>query len=387
MLYRPEAFEPLTDEPWDARRVRAAVRRIVARTDHAFDRVELWPADEWDAWRAPTPLKTLYAGAAGVVWALDRLRERGLAETGLELASVAEATLEAWRREPDFTRDTELPERKECGLLSGEAGILLVAWRVTGARVLADDLYARVRANVVGEAEDVMWGTPGTLVAARSMLEATGEARWRDACAESAEALWARRDRRGLWTQRLYGNSFRGLGTAHGLVGNAAALRPALDRERRDELEQSVNAVLAETALVEGDLANWPATPDAARAESEPRLQWCWGAPGVVVAASDYLDEDLLAAGARLTERAGAPTAEKGYGICHGTAGNGYALLAAFERTGDEAWLAGARRFAVHALQQVEAGQGRHSLWTGDVGVAHFAADCLDGRACYPILG
>jgi Lanthionine synthetase C-like protein len=73
--------------------------------------------------------------------------------------------------------------------------------------------------------------------------------------------------------------------------------------------------------------------------------------------------------------------------ICHGTAGNGYAFLKAFERTGDELWLDRARRFAVHALDQVERrGHGRYSLWTGDVGVALFAADCLEERTGYPVL-
>ena len=50
-----------------------------------------------------------------------------------------------------------------------------------------------------------------------------------------------------------------------------------------------------------------------------------------------------------------------------------------------------ARRFAVHALGQVERlgaanGRGRYSLWTGDVGAALFAAACLDVDARYPIL-
>jgi hypothetical protein len=46
----------------------------------------------------------------------------------------------------------------------------------------------------------------------------------------------------------------------------------------------------------------------------------------------------------------------------------------------------------VHALEQVERlreqrdGRGRYSLWTGDVGVALFAADCVDARTAYPVL-
>src|SRR6185503_16095155 len=96
----------------------------------------------------------------------------------------------------------------------------------------------RVRENEDSEAEDVMWGTPGTLVAARLMLEATGDDRWREACHAGAEALWARRDAEGYWTQRLYGEEYRGLGTAHGLVGNVQALRPLLDPDRRAQLER-----------------------------------------------------------------------------------------------------------------------------------------------------
>jgi len=83
---------------------------------------------------------------------------------------------------------------------------------------------------------------------------------------------------------------------------------------------------------------------------------------------------------------------EKGHGICHGTAGNGYALLRTFEGTGDEGWLERARRFAMHALGQVERrraqrGRGRYSLWTGDIGAALFAADCITANAEMPIVG
>src|SRR5213079_1424893 len=111
-----------------------------------------------------------------------------------------------------------------------------------------------------------------------------------------------------------------------------------------------------------------------------------YGGPGVVATAAPYLDEELLRAGAELAWHAGPPTLEKGPGICHGTAGNGYALLKAFERTGDERWLERARCFAMHALRQVERMPGRYSLFTGGVGTALFAAACLDGDARYPVL-
>lgn len=388
MLYQPENYEPLAGA-WDEERVRAGIRRIVADADAAYRAESLWPADDWDSWRTPTPLKALYVGAAGVIWALDELRSRGLAEPRIDLAEAAVHAVEAWRHEPDMMAEIELPSRKESGLLSGESGILLVAWRLTRAEEWADDLYERVRENEQNEADDVMWGTPGTLVAARAMLEATGDERWREAWRTSAEALWSRRDDEGWWTQRLHGEEYRGIGTAHGLVGNVQALRPLLEADRRSRLERDTSAILARTAFVAGGLANWPYVerPQLASAAGEIRLQWCVGAPGVVVAAAPYLDEELLLAGAELTWRAGPPTLEKGAGLCHGTAGNGYALLAAFERTEDEQWLARARRFAAHALGQVERLPGRYSLFTGGVGVALFAADCLEARCRYPVLG
>lgn len=121
------------------------------------------------------------------------------------------------------------------------------------------------------------------------------------------------------------------------------------------------------------------------------RLQWCTGAPGIIAGAWEYLDEELLLAGAELVWQAGAHGDEKGHGICHGTSGNGFALLKAFARTDDERWLERARRFAVHALAQAERlgtvnGRRRYSLWTGDVGTALFAAACLDADARYPIF-
>jgi hypothetical protein len=365
VLYDPAAFEPLTDEAWDEARVRDGIAAIVADADAAFDADRLWPAHEWDAWEAVLPLKNLYVGAAGVVFALDELRGRGLAETSLDLSAIAEDSLERWRAEPDVVGD--LPEPREAALLTGETGILVVACRL--GHHLEDELRALIRANLANEAEDLMWGAPGTLVAAVAMG-------WDDLARESADALASRRDADGLWTQRIWGTSFQGVGTVHGLTGNVRALLQ-VDDPRNETLRRESAAVLARLATREDGLANW---------HGEGKLQWCAGAPGVVSAARDYLDEELLLAGAELVWRAGPPGGEKGHGICHGTSGNGFALLAAFERTQDELWLERARRFAVHGLAQAARMPGRYSLFTGGAGTALFAAACLDGDARYPVL-
>jgi hypothetical protein len=367
VLYDPGAFEPLTDEAWDEARVRDGIAAIVADADAAHDPAELWPAHEWDGYKAPLPLKNLYLGAAGVVWALDDLRRRGLAETTLDLPAVVLRALELWRAQPDYMAGEVIPEPPQSGLLTGEAGILLVACRL--GHGFEADLKARIRANVINEAEDLMWGTPGTLVAAVAMG-------WHDLARESAAALASRRDTDGLWTQRLWGTSFRGVGTLHGLAGNVRALLE-LDDPRNEALRAGSATALSRAATYEDGLANW---------SSEGKLQWCTGAPGIVSAARDYLDEELLLAGAELVWQAGPAGAEKGHGICHGTSGNGFALLAAFERTQDEVWLDRARRFVVHALAQAERMPGRYSLFTGGVGTALFAAGCLDADARYPVL-
>ena len=393
MLYRPEAFEPLTDASWDDARARDGIRRIVEDTDSAYRNRRLyWPADEWDRWQATSPMKNLYVGTAGVLFALDELRRRGHAETQLDLAELALRNLELFRERPDFMK-IKLPEPKESSLLCGEAGILLVAMRLAPTAGLADELLARVRANESNEVSSVMWGPPGTLLAARTMLEWTGEERWREAWNEGAVALLARRGDDGLWIGRPRGEEFRSLTPPHGLVGNVHALRALLDDRSREQLERETAAVLERTAVVEDGLANWPPRdrPTLPGPDGQIRVQWCAGAPGIVVCAHEYLDEELLRAGAELLWHVGPPGLEKGPSICHGTAGNGHAFLKMFSRTGDERWLERARRFAMHALEQVERlraerGRGRYSLWTGDLGVALYVADCLEGRGRYPLF-
>lgn len=398
MLYRPEAFDSLSLNPWSDGCVRDAISEIVADAEEAFDQDDVWPADDWDAWSTPVPLKNLYVGAAGVIWALWALSERGFASSRLELEGAALRTLAARRELPDLMTGIELPQPADASLLEGVSGILAVlslCWNNT--KSLADELHELVRANRDNPTNELMWGSPGTMLAARALLRRTGEERWADAWRESATALLDRRGLDGLWTQHLYGETFRALGPVHGAVGNVCALLDGaelLPEGTASRLETETAAMLARTAVVEGGRANWPGAAGEALVgnDDQIRLQWDQGAPGIVATAGSYLDRELVLAGAELVWEAGPHGREKGAGICHGTAGNGYALLVTFERTGDELWLGRARRFAVHALEQAREaryarGRGRYSLWTGDVGVALYATDCLEGRARYPILG
>ena len=72
MLYRPEAFDRLTDTAWDEARVRDGIRAVVADADAAWRGPKLfWKAHPWDCWHMTSPMKNLYVGTAGVLWGLD----------------------------------------------------------------------------------------------------------------------------------------------------------------------------------------------------------------------------------------------------------------------------------------------------------------------------
>jgi lantibiotic modifying enzyme len=141
-------------------------------------------------------------------------------------------------------------------------------------------------------------------------------------------------------------------------------------------------------------VASWPGLATGSRTGAPPRVQWCHGAPGIAISLGALAPGDdaygaLLQAGGELVWRAGALA--RNAGLCHGTAGNGFAFLALLARTGDALWLERARAFAMHALAQVERsravdGRGRYSLFTGDAGAALLAAACLDGDAAFPGL-
>ena len=361
MLYSPEAHERLTDEPWDAERVRAGIRAIAADAEATFD--DGWrghPLDEVE-----DGLRAVYCGGAGVVDALRRLGERGLVDVRRDYVPYLERSVE---NPADFPEDD--PHR---GLMTGETGIRLVLQRLAPSDENRDALAALISANTRDERRELMSGSPGTMLAAQELgLD--------DLWAESADVLRSARDADGVWEQHLYGQRTRYLGPAHGFAGCVLALGD----------DPMAAEVARRYAVVEDGLANWPplADGDFVPGDGSIRTQWCHGAPGMVTALGDSLDEDLTLAGGQLVWRAGPLV--KGANLCHGTAGNGYAFLVLFERTSDERWLERARAFAMHALAQVEQartayGHGRYSLWTGDPGTALYLADCLDGAGSLPL--
>ncbi|HZC16505.1 MAG TPA: LanC-like protein, partial [Caulobacteraceae bacterium] len=259
-----------------------------------------------------------------------------------------------------------------------------------------DALATVIAENMENPALELMWGAPGTLLAALFMHRATGEARWSDLFRTGAEALersYVFDEAAGcfLWAQNLYGEPPAWLGAVHGFAGNAYVLwagRDLLEPEIWAQWSSRLGQTFVATAQWDGAHANWSAFQPP---RANIMVQHCHGAPGMVTCLGlldEPIDDVLLAAG-ELTWTAGPLT--KGANLCHGTAGNGYAFLKLFERTGDQLWLDRARAFAMHAIAQSDAeaqalGQRRYSLWTGDPGVAVYLLDCIKARARFPTM-
>jgi hypothetical protein len=391
VLFTPARHEPLADAAFSEGAARDAIARIAQRA--AEDLVDgRWPLDPEDAIREDEgPASGLYCGAAGIFWALAELADAGFEVPDLADRASVEALEARLLDEPDD--DLGL-----VGVWSGIPGVLAVAEHRWPDPARRDRLAEFVREALSSPAFELLYGHPGHMVLAGQLHARTGEARWAELWSAGAELLLAewRYDEQleaWLWTQRLTpSQETRYLGAAHGLAGT---VRPLLAfPHHREEVERRTVETMSRLAVVDEGRANWPpAAGEMLEQRGRVRVQWCHGSPGVLTSLWDIAPDDghwseLLLAAGRLVWDAG-PIRDAA-GLCHGTAGNAYALLALWRRTGDDEWLERARAFAQHAALQVEqretrVGRGWHSLFTGDEGVAMCLASCLAGDERLPI--
>ncbi|WP_310136282.1 lanthionine synthetase C family protein [Paraburkholderia terricola] len=368
-------------------------------TSAAFTPDTLWPAHpldvESDAGSAPA-LTPLYFGAAGVIWSLHYLNAVGAARTHngwLEQLDPIRPRNRAWLAAEGFEADASF--------LMGDLPILMLRYAHAPTPSLEARLAELIAGNMDHPTRELMWGAPGTLLAACFLFELTRNERWAALFRDTAAHLWKQlqwSDEHGchFWTQDLYGKRVTYLDGVHGFVATASPLirgRNLLSAADWSRWQDAITNTVGRTATWEYGKVNWRAQLDSTGTSNDRLLmQFCHGAPGFVTCLANLPDTtlgDLLVAAGEAVWDAG-PIA-KGASLCHGTAGNGYTFLALYRRTKDAIWLDRARAFAMHSIHQSESdaaryGRLRYSLWTGDLGVAIYLFDCLRGVAAFPTL-
>lgn len=394
-IFDPKRHVPLQPNPWDAVDVRAAIEDIVSDTLAHFDRTKGWPAHPMDD-GVSDGNASFYCGATGVMWALDYLQRVGAMRASIDFRPDLPPLRDAIKAA--FTQKMLGSYADHGSFLFGDMGTALLAMRLDPQVEHADLIAQRAEGNMRLPVRELMWGTPGSMLACVHMSEMTTEARWQTIfCEQAARLLGELEDTElgPLWTQDLYRNKLRWLGPVHGYAGNMIPLMRGwawLSEAQRARVVDAVPKTLAVNAVRSNDGVTWKAV-----AGSEKRAalcQHCHGAPGMVTTFADAPFsspqlETLLVEGGHFTWAAG-PLA-KGSNLCHGTGGNGYAFLKLYRRTQDALWLERARAFAMTAIAQCRAarqelGRGRFSLWTGDPGLAVYLWDCLTAEPRFPTI-
>ena len=396
VLYDANRHERCDTVPWDEDRARTMIATIVADTEARFSPDTYWPIHPRDADGGATePAYPLYHGACGVIWALQHLHRVGAARLTRSYAPHVPALIARDRAWLAASGDDE-----PAAYMMGETSILMLMYADAPSADIADRLEALIERNITHPTRELMWGAPGTLLAASFLHEHTGESRWADLFRRSARKLWSQliwspEHECHYWTQDLYGARHTYIDAVHGFVGTASPLirgRHLLDAHEWNDWQRCIANTVRRTATVESGLANWRPRLTEPPNSAGMLMQFCHGAPGFITCVGDFPGDaldDLLLAGGEATWLAGPLV--KGSNLCHGTGGNGYAFLKLYARTGEAKWLDRARAFAMHAIRQTEAdatqyGRMRYSLWTGDPGFAIYLWDCINGAARFPTL-
>jgi len=387
-LFDPKRHETLIPQPWSTELVTREVNTIVADINNSIMTDSSWPTHPLDAesYTSASPKWASYAGAAGVVLAMQILKRCGYdANDYSERLPIIHSS---YIKSPDV--------QVEPGLQLGELGILIpLLLAQPNNKTVKKNLIQAMQQTLDLPLNEVTSGQTGMMHVALHLYRQTNEQCWRDVYIEGAQSLLAhwqqdKTTKQWLWQSKVFGPSRHYYGACHGIVANANILLQGIDL-----LDEALSITIIERTVStlqlsvkeNKNMANWQlcTKPDIEKV----LVQWCHGGAGIVTAMaatpqslskSSIILDRLLKKTAELIWQAG--PLKKGSNICHGTAGNGYAFLYLYKRWRDPIWLERARQFAMHAIVQCQRDrtfykQGRYSLWTGDAGLAIYLHHCL----------
>lgn len=402
----PDRHEALQAKPWSLTKAKQIITETVELAIESFQSDQLWPVhpDIKNEYNISQPITGLFYGAAGSIWALMTLQQRNVHLPTYDFTPYLDTLIHKQAAslaefDPKANIQVDSP-----GYLLGYAGVNLLHWKLTQDDNTLDNLEDNIKVNMTNPIHELMWAAPGTMLCAWFLYLETGQQRWRDLYKQSADYLFSTWEfdtlhQCDIWVQHIYGESAKYLGIVHGFAGNVFALlqgMPLLSDSQQQQLCSRAEKTILTTAKNEGDLANWlPHLGGTRSGQDQFLVQLCHGAPGMVIGlanlwplASEQFKKILIKAG-NLIWQAG--PLKKPWGLCHGTAGNGYAFLKLYKLTGDKIWYERALQFAMHAIRQYETmrehyGCIRTDAWCGDLGLALYLQDCIDQSDKFPMM-
>uniref|UniRef100_A0A2R5LDA0 Putative lanthionine synthetase c-like protein 1 n=1 Tax=Ornithodoros turicata TaxID=34597 RepID=A0A2R5LDA0_9ACAR len=173
------------------------------------------------------------------------------------------------------------------------------------------------------------------------------------------------------------------LGAAHGLAGILYMLLQAKEQLSPSEMQSLIQPSIRYYLGLKYPSGNFPSSLGS---QTDKLIHWCHGAPGAIhlfALAHTVFGEDAYLSGARRCADViwSRGLLKKGYGICHGVSGNGYAFLRMFQHTGNAKYLHRAAKFCEwcfdYGQHNCRTPDRPYSLFEGMAGTIYFMADML----------
>lgn len=210
-----------------------------------------------------------------------------------------------------------------------------------------------------------------------------------EAVLSSGQQLSAEEKSRSPLMYQWHGSFY--LGAAHGLAGIFYMLLQVRHVLSEAELSRLVRPSIDWLASLQYPSGNYPSSIGSS---TDKLVHWCHGAPGTIhlllLAHLVFKEPHYLQLAKKCAEviwHRG--VLKKGYGICHGTAGNGYAFLRMYQVTRDCKYLHRAAKFCEwcfdYGQHQCRIADRPFSLFEGMAGTVYFMADMLEpDKSAFP---